>query len=137
MAQMAQQGGQPQQQPGSGIVSQDQRTHYGGVDKASEWILTLNNGIYSYTNNYDAAPAAVPAGLLQLNRVRDGKEPDLPTLLYREHFIIYMPLLPGIQITELDAFNFPNMDRYEGASIYTSEQTGLGGYVLITEKSGV
>lgn len=127
-------GGQAGQQPGSGVIP---APGYMGVSKASEWVLTLTNGSYTFTNSPNAVAAAVPAGLVQLNRIRDGRKPDLPSLLYREHFIVYLPLIPGEQINELDAFNFPNQDRYEGASIYTSEQTGLGGYIVIVEKTGV
>ena len=46
-----------------------------------------------------------------------------------------MPLLPGEAPRELDRANFPNEDRYELASIYTSEQR-LYGVIAIVEKLG-
>lgn len=107
-----------------------------GVDKSSEWGLVLSNGGYFFSNDPQYDLAGVPAGLLQLNRIRDAANPKWPVALYREHFVIFVPLLNGIQIQELDSFNFPNSDRYTAASVYTSEETGLQGWIIIFEKLG-
>jgi hypothetical protein len=127
-------GGQAAQQPGTNTSIA--AAGYMGVDKASEWGLVLNSGVYSFTNTPGATLASVPAGLSQLNRLRDASDPKIPAPLYREHFVTYIPLLTGYQPTELDRFNYPNSDRYEHGSIFTSEATGLVGYVIIVEKTG-
>jgi hypothetical protein len=124
-------GGQSAQQPVSGSVA---APGYIGVDKASENVLVLNDGLYSFEPT--GTLAAVPAGLTQLNRIRDAKDPKIPVTLYREHFVLYVPLLPGVQLQELDRFNFPNSDRYQIASLYTTEQSGFGGWIAICEKLG-
>jgi len=121
------------QQPQSGGVK---ASFHIGVDKASEWGMVLSNGEYFFSNDPQYNLAGVPAGLLQLNRIRDASNPKWPVALYREHFVIYVPLLNGVQIQELDSFNFPNSDRYTAASVYTSEDTGLIGWVIIPEKLG-
>lgn len=121
------------QQPRSGSVK---ASFHIGVDKASEWGLVLSNGSYFFSNDPQYDLAGIPAGLLQLNRIRDAANPKWPVALYREHFVIYVPLLNGIQIQELDSFNFPNSDRYTAGSVYTSEDTGLTGWLIIPEKLG-
>jgi hypothetical protein len=129
-------GGQSGQQPVSGWV--DAPGHM-GIDKAREWPLVLTDGSYDFVppSTPNVIPAAVPAGLTQLQRLSDARDPDIPVTLYRERFMAYIPLLPGVQLTELDRINFPNEDRYQLASLYTSEQTGLAGYILICEKLSV
>lgn len=128
-------GGQMAQQPTGNQGPAIAGAGYGGVDKASEWGLILTNGVYSFVNSQSDL-ATVPAALLQTNRIQDSREPKIPAALYRERFCIWIPLLPGVQLQEQDAFNFPNSDRYEGASIYTPESVGLAGYFIFTEKLG-
>jgi hypothetical protein len=130
--------GQAAQQPSSGWVANT--NGYGGVQKDTELVMTLTNGSYAFSS-VGASPASIPCGLQPLNRIKDtgtgvaaGK---WPTALYREHYLAYIPLLPGEQLSELDRLNFPNSDRYEIALIYSSEMTGIGGYILIVEKLGV
>jgi hypothetical protein len=125
-------GGQSGQQPALRAVP---APGYIGIDKASEWPLVLNSGVYSFATG-DVTPAAVPAGIVQLPRIQDASDPKIPVALYRERFVIYVPLLSGTQLQELDRFNFPNSDRYEGASLLTTEQAGLNGYILLCEKLG-
>lgn len=132
--------GQEAQQPTFGW-SAAQSGAYGGVDKRTEAVLTLTNGTYAFSTQPGATPAGVVCGLQPLNRIRDtstrvaaGK---WPSALYREHFIAYLPLLPGEQIVELDRISLQNSDRYEVALVYTSETTGIAGYILIVEKLGV
>lgn len=131
--------GQESQQPASGWVAQAPGT-IGAVDKRSEQVLTLKNGTYAFTTTPGATPAGVVCGLQPLNRIRDTSKGTVagkwPTALYREHFLAYMPLIPGEEIVELDRLNFPNSDRYEVMVKYTSEQTGISGYILIVEKLG-
>ena len=108
---------------------------WGGVTKDTEQILTLQNGLYSFTSAAGATKAVIPAGLQPLNRIKDAREPDIPTALYREHFLVYLPLLPGCILNELDRVSFSNMgDAYEIALMFTTEQTGLSGWILIVEK---
>lgn len=126
-------GGRASQQPAQGAVL---APGYLGTGKKNEWPLTLVDGLYSFEPSGSAA--VVPCGLQPLNRVRDGSKNDaagqMPTSLYREHFLAWLPLIPGDQLQELDRLNFPNADRYEIALLYTSETTGLSGHVLVVEK---
>lgn len=130
--------GQAAQQPASGW----RRTPgYGGVQKTGEYVLTLNNGVYSFSGSPGATPAGVVAGLQATPRMKDAVRGSaagkMPTALYREEFFVYLPLLPGEQISELDRLNFSALgDRYEVAIVFTTELTGLAGYVLKVEKLG-
>lgn len=134
--------------PGAGAASQQPRVGavatpgYGGVWKKNDDQLQLASGLYTFTST-PGTPAQVQCGLQPLNRVRDpsstfspGAGPQIPTALYREHFLAYVPLLPGVQVNELDRLHFGMSDAYEVVLIFTSEQTGLAGYVLIVEKMG-
>jgi hypothetical protein len=107
---------------------------YLGIDKAGEQILTLTDGLYEFTSAGGATPAGVPCGIQPLNRVKDAKEPKLPTVLYREHFLAYIPELPGEQLNELDRLNLPNSDRYEIAMLFSTGETGIAGTVAIVER---
>jgi len=124
------------QQPVSGWVAANEGT-YGGIQKDTEAVLTLNSGVYSFSSS-GASPASVQCGLQPLNRIKDTSSSvaagKWPTALYREMFLAYIPLIPGEQLSELDRLNFPNSDRYEIAVIYTSEQTGIQGYITVVEK---
>lgn len=124
--------GAASQQPASGPELVD---GWAGVQKDTEQILTLQNGLYSFTSTAGATKAVIPAGLQPLNRIKDARDPDIPTALYREHFLVYLPLLPGAILNELDRISFSNMgDAYEIALMFTTEQTGLSGWILIVEK---
>jgi hypothetical protein len=97
----------------------------------------LVDGLYEFVDPGTPGinPAIVYCGAQPTQRIRDGREPKLPTSLYREHFQIFCPNLPGAFIRELDRFSFPNTgDRYEVAMFYTTVLTGLAGYVIIAEK---
>jgi hypothetical protein len=126
--------GRASQQPSSGAVA---TTGYGGITKSQEQVLTLVDGLYEFVDPGQPSvnPATVYCGAQPTQRIRDGREPKIPTSLYREHFQIYCPNLPGAFIRELDRFSFPNTgDRYEVAMLYTTVTTGLTGYILIAEK---
>lgn len=122
------------QQPLAGPVA---TLGWGGIDKTNEQVLTLVNGLYAF-DGLTATPAVVYCGLQPLNRIKDTSTSTpagkMPTALYREHFVIYIPDLPGIMLNELDRINFPNSDRYEVALYHTSNQTGLTGYICVCEK---
>lgn len=140
-----QSGQQPMAEPGT-AAAVIKAPGYIGLTKQNENGLLLSNGGYFFTNNAQfnepqinsplSGLAGVPAALLQLNRIRDATLPKIPTALFREHFVIWLPPLNGVQIQELDRLNFPNSDRYETASVYTSDMTGLIGYVCICDKLG-
>lgn len=124
--------GAASEQPASGPELVD---GYAGLQKDTEQILTLQNGLYSFTSAQGATKAVIPAGLQPLNRIKDARDPGIPTALYREHFLIYLPLLPGAILNELDRISFSNMgDAYEIALMFTTEQTGLSGWILVAEK---
>lgn len=127
--------GASNEQPSSGAVAKTQRA---GTYKGIERVLQLENGDYFLSNIGDSGvtPANIQAGLQPLNRIKDAREPGLPTTLYREHLLAYLPLMPGFQPNELDRLNFPNSDRYEIALVFTTEQVGLSGYICIVEKLG-
>src|SRR5579875_346162 len=130
----ATQAGASTQQPTQGSVI---TPGWGGTYKANEKVLTLTSGTYAFVAGAPT-PASIPCGLQPLNRIRDGQLPrGLPTRFYREHYVAYLPLLPGEIIREEDILNFPNEDRYEVALVYTSVDTGLSGYILVVEKLGV
>ncbi len=125
--------------PGAGAASQQPLSGsaatpgYSGFTKATEEVLTLSNGLYSFESS-GTTPASLYVGLQQLNKVSDARDPKIPTVLYRERFLIYVPLIPGEQLVELDRINFPNSDRYECASIFSSDLTGVSGNIVIAEK---
>lgn len=136
-------GGRIDQMPASGVVAAQ---GYFGVFKRGEFGMKLTNGEYYFAsqllqpspgaNTAFQGLAGVPAALLQDKRIRDAVAPKIPVALFREHFVIYVPLLNGIQLQELDRLNFPNSDRYEIASFFTSETAGFSGYICICEKLG-
>lgn len=128
-------GGQAGQQPASGIVAQNPYTNYGGLTKANELMLVLNNGLYSWSTS--GSLAAVPAGLQPQNRVRSLHKPDFPTQVPETRFVVFLPLLNGVQILENCILNFPNGDRYLVLQPYTSSNVGLSGWILLTEKMAV
>lgn len=119
------------EQPASGAIAQP---NYGGAFRAGEQILTLSGGMFSFSLAAGLTPASVPCGLQPLNRMSDANRPAIPTRLYRERFLAYVPLLPGEQIVELDRLSFPNSDRYQVMLVYTSETVGLNGYICVVEK---
>jgi hypothetical protein len=119
------------QQPGSGAVF---TPGYAGVTKASEHILTLVDGMYEFTATPGSQTASVYCGLQPTSRVRDVKEPPIPTAHPVPRFMAYVPTLPGEQLNERDIINLPNSDRYGIESLYSTDTTGLAGYVLICEK---
>jgi hypothetical protein len=131
--------GQVAQQPQSGWVGASEGT-FGGINKNNESVLTLNNGSFSFSNS-GASPASIQVGLQPLNKIKDISKSvsasKWPVSLYREMYLAYIPLIPGEQLSELDRLNFPNSDRYEIALIYTSEQTGISGYICVIEKLSV
>ena len=124
-------GGAAADQPTSGAIV---AAGYIGTAKAQEQILTLTDGLFEFTADPGAQTAAIPCGIQPLNRVKDAKLPKLPTALYREHFLAYVPVLPGEQLNELDRLNLPNSDRYEIALIFSTDTTGLAGNICIVER---
>lgn len=133
------QAGAAAQQPSGGAVA---TSGYAGIWKAEDEQLQLSFGLYTFTT-MPGTPAQVACGLQPLNRVRDassgfspGAGPQVPTSLYREHFLAYLPLLPGVQLNELDRIHFGMADAYEIIFPFTTEQTGFAGYILLVEKMG-
>ena len=125
--------GQAAQQPVAGIVA---TPGYSGFAKSTEFPLILTNGMYSFSQEPGAYQASVQVGISPLNRVRDGNM-KLPTALYREHFLIYVPLLPGEMLSELDRIRLPNADAYEIALMHSTEDVGIAGYICIVERINV
>jgi len=123
--------GQSSQQPVSG--SQEE-TGYGGSDDASEWILSLVNGDYFFTNALGATPATVQCGIVPRERVRDGNFLGTPTDLPRAQFIVYVPNLNGQALDVYHRIKFPNGDKYEIKSFGNSDDAGFEGYVCVCEK---
>jgi hypothetical protein len=127
-----------------------EETGYGGTEKDLESVLTLTNGLYLFRGPFvldrsalggvdmigGVTPATIACGIQPLNRVRDGNALGTPTDLPRVHFVLYVPLLPGEQLIEHDIVNFPNADRYQVAEVFTTNLTGLSGYICIAEKMG-
>lgn len=129
--------GQASTMPPAGFVEQ---TGMSAPEKSTEQILTLTNGLYAFSNPPVVTPATVQCQLQPYDRIKDGRVLGVPTEFYREQFFIYVPELPGEQLDERDRLNFPisgqATDRYVIMSIYTSELTGLSGYIIISEKMG-
>jgi hypothetical protein len=124
--------GNPEQQPTSGAVFIEER---GAISKLSEQVLVLQNGTYSF-EDAGASPAGIYVGMQQLNRIRDGKGLGTPTDLPDEHFLFYVPYLPGEQIERKDRINLGNSDRYEVLSVYSSDAVGLVGSIIIAGMLG-
>ena len=131
--------GQAAQQPSSGWVAAAPGTE-GVLQKDEELVMTLTDGPSAF-GAAGSSPASIQCALQPLNRLKDTSQAvaagKWPVSLYREMFVGYLPLLPGEQLNELDRLNFPNSDRYEIALLFTTEQTGLAGYVFIAERLGV
>lgn len=126
-------GGAEVQMPASGAIA---GPGYAGIPKSNEYVLNLSNGMYSFEAN-TATPAAVYCGLQPLNKVRDGSSLGTPTDVSRNKFLVYMPNLPGELLDFEDRINMMNQDRYKIDEVFTTDVTGLSGYVLIVEKMGV
>lgn len=128
--------------PFSGQAAQNPATRvfptpgYSGIAKSSEWFLTLNDGLYSYTSDPNAQVATVYCGLQPTRRIRDGNI-KMPTALYREQFLAWLPMLPGEVLSELDRVRFPNQDAYEIALIFSTDVTGLAGHICLVERINV
>jgi hypothetical protein len=124
-------------QPVSGWTADD---GLGSVQKSTEQVLTLTNGSYSFQAE-GASPASLQVGLQPIKDIKDTPRSAAagtwPVALYREKFLCYIPLFPGESLNELDRLNFPNEDRYEIATLYTSETSFLSGWIAIVEKLGV
>ena len=128
-------GGRAEDQPAQGII---ESPGYGGIDKSGEQVLTLKDGLYEFVDcAQDASPAVVPVGIQPLGRVKDGGAIGLPTALYREDFLVYVPILPGEPLNELDRVNFGSSDRYQIARLFSTDMTGLAGWILMVEKTAV
>jgi hypothetical protein len=126
-------GGSAAQQPATGAVW---NAGYSGVWKAGDRVLTLNNGFYSFSSAPGSIPATIACGLQPNTRIRDGNTLAVPTEQERVQYACYVPNLPGEQLNELDRLSFPNSDRYEIAKLFTTDYTGLSGYICIVEKLG-
>jgi hypothetical protein len=118
------------QQPPSGVLVQPA---YGGTTKGIEKYLTLNDGLYTFSEEA-VAGASIPCGIQPLNRVRDGSIPNVATKQYRTHHLVYVPLIPGEQLNEQDRINASASDRYEIMEVHSTDETGLSGYICIVEK---
>jgi hypothetical protein len=128
--------GQAAQQPSSGIVAAASG-EYMGIAKSTEWFLTLINGDYAFSSDPSIPHADVYVGLQPLHKVADGNNVDLPTALYREKFMCWIPQLPGEMLTELDRIRFQNSDVYELAEIFSTDSVGLSGYICLVERINV
>lgn len=141
---MAPSAGKAIDQPVSGWASGSQpdpdANGYGGVTKEGEEVLTLTNGVFSFESS-GASPASLQAALQPIKDVKDTSKSvaggEMPVSLYREKFLAYVPIFPGESLNELDRLNFKNEDRYEVATIYTSENSFLSGWICIVEKMAV
>ncbi len=126
-------GGQAEQQPTSGAIYQPK---YGGAPKATEKILTLTDGLYSFEAS--GTYAAVPSGLQPRTSVKGLHKIEMPTQVPQTEFANFLPLLPGIPaILENDIINYENGDRYQVVESFTTGDTGLQGWFLLTYKIGV
>jgi hypothetical protein len=108
---------------------------YGGASQFNRDKLVLVNGSYDWAPaDADTEIASVPIGLQLTNRVSPKREPDLPTVIPESRFTAFVPLLPGVELTELAVIKALHADNYEVMALYSSEATGLSGYVCIMRK---
>lgn len=129
--------GDTSQQPGSMNTYVGTDVGWSGTALEDEEILTLVDGLYAFSYEEGATPAQVYVGLVPNSRVKDGNTLGVPTEQYRDQFLCYVPMLPGETLNELDRINFGLSDRYEIMKFHTSDETGLGGYVMMVEKLGL
>jgi hypothetical protein len=125
--------GNPQQQPTEGTSFIDA---YGGTMNASDEVLTLTGGMYSFESESPSgsvSPASIPCQLAQINRVQKDRALGTPTDQPAQRYLIYCPDLPGEQLQELDRIKFPNADSYQVDSVYPGI-TGMTGYFIIAMK---
>lgn len=127
--------GQSDQQPATGHIVET--PGYAGDDKGTEWFLKLQNGSYFFSSDNTIPNASLYAGLQPISRVRDGAS-ELPgTGLYREDYIVWIPLFHGDMLHEMDRLRFPNMDAYQVARLFSSGDVGLSGYICTIERVNV
>lgn len=119
------------EQPTSGIVWNDD---YGGPEQLYDQNIVLQNGLYATDPTYTMSPATIPCGLAPLNRIRDSKELGLPTEIPSTRFVMYVPLLPGYQISQNDKIKAENQDTYLVEQDYTSGDVGISGYILLVAR---
>ncbi len=107
---------------------------YGGTPKSTEQVLTLANGMYAF-EGAGAEMATVYVGVIQQRRIKDTNPLHTPMTLPGGEFYIWIPDLPGVILKRNDRIN--GGDRFEIASFYNSEDTGLSGYICVCRMMGV
>lgn len=124
--------------PGQCIVADG----YGGITPFNREQLSLTNGVYAFfqpgaidpRTKQPAVQASVPIGIQPRSRTRDRREPDLPTRIAESEFYMYVPQLPGVEIVEMDVIKAAHEDNYECRGVYTSDDAGLHGFVVLARK---
>lgn len=101
-----------------------------GETKFTEWLLTLNDGMYDMVSS--GVSAVIPIGLQPRQRPGSALDFKNPTATHRGAYVGYAPLLPGFKIEAGDYFTDANGGRYR-AEIVNIFETGLQGYQMILE----
>ena len=108
---------------------------YGGITPFNREILTLTDGAYAFLPAGSTTPqASVPIGIQQRSRTRDRRDPGLPTRIAESEFYAYIPDCPGVEFAELDVIKATHEDNYEIRSLFTSDQSGLQGWICLLRK---
>lgn len=104
------------------------------TNKFQEAVYTLNDGLYSVSNEPGTIPAVIPLGFHQHRRVGEKQEEakHMPTATPRATYYAYIPPLPGVQVQPGDvvADNIGNRFRILNVHTFT---TGLQGTQCIME----
>ena len=109
------------------------KTGVAGTRISNEKYLVLASGMYSFSPTATVG-ASVQCGLQPLNRVRDGKLPQVPTKQPQSHHLAYVPLLPGTSLDVDDVINASNGDRYKVMESHTTGDVGFSGYIAIANR---
>lgn len=126
--------GAASQQPTGGGVTAPKG--WSGVWKENDLILTLVNGDYGFSSDPSAIPAQVYVGLQPNGRIRDGNTLRVPTEQWRDQFAMYVPMLGGEMVNELDRIHLGQSDGYETAKLHIPAGTQFYGQILVVEKLG-
>ena len=102
---------------------------YAGRTDATDAVLSLTNGVYSFGSG---TAAKVPVGITPIARVSDSTGKDFAENAARTRFIMYVPPLPGIELQRIDRIDCGDVS-YDVVMAFTNT-VGLVGSACVIEQ---